>query len=412
MDVCPDVTVKELADAFLKDMKLRLDKRDYNHCEIALKFVLQLFSEIKTKQFGTKALIDVRELFVEQGYSRQYCNTLTNSVRKVFKWGWLHEIVPISNTYLLRSVPSLLEGQTTAPETDPRQDVPDKVVKRTLPHLLPTVAAMVQVQHAAVMRPSEVCRMKVGDIDMEDKIWLYKPEKHKGKWRKHHRTIALGKLEQKIIAPRLIGKQPDNAVFSPKDTIKEYRAIVAAKRKTKRTPSQEKRHEEVIKNSKSRVREHYDTGTYGRSITKSIKKANSTLATPIPHWTPYQLRHTGVTEVTKTDGLDTARAVAGQKKIDTTQMYNHADTEIAIKHAKKRSVKKTPKRPPKKTIKLKRKKKQKPTKPEPLIFLNAFVGTPREFYESEVNRAQSAEIAMQTSSGCFLTLYNEERKNG
>jgi len=39
--------------------------------------------------------------------------------------------------------------------------------------------------------------------------------------------------------------------------------------------------------------------------------------------------------------LDVARAVAGQKSIGITQIYNHADLKIAIEQAKKR------KRPPK-----------------------------------------------------------------
>ncbi|MDR2439930.1 MAG: site-specific integrase, partial [Planctomycetaceae bacterium] len=265
---------------------------------------------------------------------------------------------------------------------------------------------MVRVQRAAVMRPSEVCRMKVGDIDTTNEIWLYKPGKHKGTWLGHHRTIALGKLEQEIIAPRLAEKQPDNAVFSPKDTINEYRLIVATQRKTKRTPSQEERHEKTTKNNKSRVREHYDTGTYGRSITQTIKRANKNLIASIPHWTPYQLRHAGVTEIAKTDGLDTARAVAGQKSLKVTQIYNHADTKIAIKYTKKRGAKKKPK----KTIKLKQKKEPKPS--ESLNIHNVFKGTAEEFYQYELNRANTAEIAVQTSSGSILTLYTEERRNG
>jgi integrase len=394
IDVCPDVTIKKLANAYLKDAKPHLEKREYSHYKVALKFVRKLFSKTKTNQFGTKALIRVRNLFVKQGYSRKYCNRLTNCIRRVFKWGVLNELVPISTQYISKLVPPLLEGQTTAHETDPRQDVPDAVVERTLPYLLPTVAAMVQVQRAAVMRPSEVCRMNVGDIDTTNEIWLYKPENHKGKWRGHHRTIALGKLEQEIIAPRLIERQPDNAVFSPKDAISERFARV--KRKTKLTPSQKKRHEEAVKNGKSRVREHYDTQTYGRSIKQCIRKVNRTLAEPIPHWTPYQLRHAGVTEITESDGLDIARAVAGQKSLDITQMYNHADTKTAIKLAKKRGSKKTP----------------EPKQTEPPMILNAFVRTPEEFYQYELNRAYTAEIALQTSSGSILTLYKEERRNG
>jgi integrase len=421
IDVCTETTIEELKKAFLKDAKIRYDHRDYNHYEVALKLVCQIHSNTKTSEFGTKALIDVQEHFVQQGYSRQYCNKLVNFIRSVFKWGSLRELVPKSTPYFLKLVIPLSEGKTTTPETEPRLDVPDEVVEATLPHLLPTVAAMVQVQRAAVMRPSEVCRMKVGDIDTKDEIWVYEPKQHKGKWRGHPRTVALGKLEQEIIAPRLIGKQPDNAVFSPKDAISERYRIM--KRKTKRTPSQEKRHQQAVENNRSRVREHYDSNSYSKSIKQSIKKANRTLTEPIPLWTPYQLRHAGVTEITETDGLDVARAVAGQKTLDVAQIYNHADKKIAIKNAQKRSTKNTKKIPPKPSepavsVTKKRRYKKTPQKPpEPVLsdspmVCNAFFGTAEEFYQYELNRARTAEIALQTSSGSILTLYQEERRNG
>jgi integrase len=117
----------------------------------------------------------------------------------------------------------------------------------------------------------------------------------------------------------------------------------AAKRKTKVQPSQKKRAEHRAKNPKSRVREFYDSSSYRNSIEAGIKRANKTLPPDqqIPHWTPYQLRHSGVTQITlENDGnLDVARAVAGQKSIAVTQGYNHADMTISINQAKKRSKK-------------------------------------------------------------------------
>jgi len=83
----------------------------------------------------------------------------------MFRWGVAQELVPPSTTDAFKYVAALRCGQTEAPESAVRKDVPDEVVDATLPHLVPTVAAMVQVQRWAVMRPNEVCRMQVGDID-------------------------------------------------------------------------------------------------------------------------------------------------------------------------------------------------------------------------------------------------------
>ncbi len=154
--------------------------------------------------------------------------------------------------------------------------------------------------------------MKVGEIDTTGEIWIYRPVKHKGTWRGHGKAVALGKPEQGIIAPRLTGKGPDEAVFSPKDTLAERKERDAAKRKTKVQPSQVERAKRHTENPKSRAREHYDSQSYARSIKYAIIRANRSLpaAERIPHWTPYQLRHAAVTEIAleNNGNLDIARA--------------------------------------------------------------------------------------------------------
>jgi integrase len=87
----------------------------------------------------------------------------------------------------------------------------------------------------------------------------------------------------------------------------------------------------------------YNSGTYREAVARAIDRANRSLPADqqIPHWTPYQLRHAGITELVKeNDGnLDIARATAGQKTISVTQRYNHGDVDIAVKQAHKRSAK-------------------------------------------------------------------------
>jgi len=96
--------------------------------------------------------------------------------------------------------------------------------------------------------------------------------------------------------------------------------------------------------SKENNQEHYKAKEYARTIKRAIVRANRSLPDDwkIPHWTPYQLRHTGVTELTyENDGnLDVARAVAGQRSLAIAQGYNHADLRIAIEQAKKRGKEK------------------------------------------------------------------------
>ena len=309
------ITIDSLIIAFLDHIQ-KSTPRYYYEYRSAAKVLLRLYSGITVDSFTPKCLAAVQHQFTQQAdkygrrYSRSYCNRLVKYIRRMFRWGVAQELVSANTAESLKYVPPLRQGQTEAPETIPRQEVPDDVVDATLPHLAPTVAVMVQVQRWAVMRPNEVCRMRVGDIDMsrKDGIWIYYPPDHKGAWRGHGRAIPLGKPEQMLLAPYLEGKTSEQAVFYTKHgnryTPKNYRDLIA------------------------------------RGITNSNRSLPP--EQQIPHWTPYQLRHAGVTELTlENDGnLDVARAVAGQRSLAVAQGYNHADLKIAIEQAKKR------KRPP------------------------------------------------------------------
>ncbi len=293
-------------------------------------------------EFGPKALAAVQHAMEHSGrFSRSYINKLVNRVRTMFRWGVSQEMVAPSTADALKYVPALRKGKTVAREVEPREAVADSVVTATLPHLSPTVAGMVQVQRLAAMRPNEVCRMTVGDIDQSGEIWLYRPGMHRGAWRGHDKIVTLGKPEQAIICERIAEKSPEQAVFSPKDAEAERKERDAAKRKSKVQPSQRKRAASRAANPKSRAREHYDSETYARAVKYGIIKANRTLSSDkkIPHWTPYQLRHAAATEISETAGLDVARAVLGQRTINVTQRYNHADQKIAEKHAAGRGEK-------------------------------------------------------------------------
>jgi len=277
---------------------------------------------------------------------------LMGYIRAMLKWGILRKLVPHQVYVEAQFIPPLKKGKTRAYEKPPRQDVPDEVINRTLPHLLPTPRDMVQVQLWASMRPNEVFRMKPGEIDTGYKtdegivIWMYAPGVHKSTWREkgkageYFRIIPLGKPEQEVLAPRLVGKADTDYIFSPKDTVKERIMRDAAKRKTRVQPSQMKRKEHNAKKPKRQDRDSYDRNSYNRAIKRAIIAANKRLPDDeqIPLWTPYQLRHAAITDIVQQTGnLDTARAVAGQKSIAVTQGYNHADVKIAIEQAVKRS---------------------------------------------------------------------------
>jgi Site-specific recombinase XerD len=323
--------VDDLALDFLKSMKNDCGKSDFGNYKTAVKVVLNIYSGTLVKDFNPVALKTVQNQFVEKGYARDYCNKLTRFVRKMFAWGAENGLVSPEIPVALKLVSHVNKRMT---ENRPaRKNVPDDVVVRTLPYLLPTIAEMVQVQRLTAMRPSEVCNMRIDCIDCSGETWLYIPLKHKTGWRNHKRIIPLAKPVQEILLRRMDGKTPEQYVFSPTDAMQEKRERDATNRKSKVQPSQKVRKEKRIVNPKQKFREFYTSESYGKSIKNAMKTANKYLPVgeKLVHWTPYQLRHTAITELVRTNGMDVARAVAGQKSISVTMGYAHADTEIAVK---------------------------------------------------------------------------------
>jgi len=209
-----NITVDSLSIAFL-DYAMKSNNAHYHSFRSATRVLLEFYSGTAVDSFSPKCLAAVQYQFTQQfdkktgkRYSRQYCNTLTMYIRQMFRWGVVQELVSPITADALKYIPALRRGKTEAPEAKIRENVTSESVDATLPYLLPTVAAMVQVQRWAVMRPNEICRMRVGDIDMsrKDGIWLYSPPDHKGTWRGHGRIIPLGKPEQALILPYLEGK--------------------------------------------------------------------------------------------------------------------------------------------------------------------------------------------------------------
>ena len=337
-----EVSINELITAFLNEKQTVALPSDYRSYNIALTAILRLYDDIPADSFSPKSLKAVRNMFVDRGYSRGYCNKLTSLIRTAFRWGVSEELVKETTYNALRCVEELKAGRTAAPESKKRTAVLDEIIEATLPLLTPTVAAMVRLQRMTAMRPSEVCRMTPGQIDQSGGMWYYCPDKHKGTWRNHDRAIPLGIPEQRLLTPYLTGKGDDDAIFSPITSMQEFHKQQAKLRKSKVSPSQKQRHELSLKRKRQKQYQKFWTSdTYAQSIRNALNAANRKLPKEerIKNWSPYMLRHSAISHIAATEGLDVARAVAGQKTINVTQHYNHSAKKVATDYILKRDRK-------------------------------------------------------------------------
>ena len=104
----------------------------------------------------------------------------------------------------------------------------------------------------------------------------------------------------------------------------ERNTELRAKRKTKITPSQAARNETRAAKP-SRYKEFYDKGSYSHAIRNVIQRANRQLPEreQIPHWFPYQLRHSASTAMELAGSIDDAQALLGHTSANMTKRYSH-----------------------------------------------------------------------------------------
>jgi integrase len=314
---------------------------DYSYNRIiVLDFVDKLYGDgTSVGDFTPKALKLVREEMIN---SRRFCRNILNRYVKgvvaIFAFGVEHELVQETTWRALKAVKSLPKGHPGTFDHEERQPVPDDVVRRTLPFMSPTLRAMVQLQRMLGMRPNEIFKMRVGDIDTTrgNGLWYYVPGSYKTSQFVGKIVFPLGKPEQELIAPYLEGKKPEDAVFSPRTAVKEQAKVARSERKTPMTPSQRERDKARAKNPQRKLNEFYDHSSYRHAVWHAIKKVNKDLpdGEKVPHWTPYQLRHFAATALKKNKdaGRILAQAALAHTSPETTDIYiDDTDEQLIIR---------------------------------------------------------------------------------
>ena len=278
----------------------------------------------RTEEYGPLALQRQRKRWIDGGNSRVYCNRLTNAVVRMFKWAVSQELVEHETWQKLKSVEPLRIGQTAAPETEPVKPVAIEVVRETAKHLSPVLKAMLRVQVATGMRPSEVCNIRPCDIDRSGEVWMFRPAKHKTANKGKRKAVPLIGDARDAITDYL-NRDPQAYCFSPAESVAWWQATKRANRKTKVQPSQEFR---AVENPRKKPGECFDSHGYRQAIQRAAKRA------AVEAWHPYQLRHLAGTVVRDALGIEHAQALLGHSHASMTEHYAKQNESKAIEAAK------------------------------------------------------------------------------
>lgn len=200
-----------------------------------------MFGDVTVDDFGPVKLKAFRDELVANGMptkrkhkrkkplARTYVNRIINSVIGMFTIAVAGELVDVSKVQQLKTLDTLRNGQTTAPETEPVRPVPIEHVRMTAPFLSPIIKAMLRIQVATGMRPGEVCIMRPCDIDRSGDNWIYVPSKHKTGWRGKAKAVPIIDDARDAITD-FLQRHPESYCFSPKEAMEWRRAVGAAKR--------------------------------------------------------------------------------------------------------------------------------------------------------------------------------------
>jgi integrase len=306
----------------------------------SIRVLRKLYAHTRAADFGPLALKAVRNEMVKKGWSRKLVNGRVGRIRRMFKWAASGQLVPVAVHQALGTVQGLQKGRGDAPETEPVKPVAWEHVSATLPFLRPPVAAMVMVQWHTGMRPNEVCALRPCDIDRTGAVWLYRPPYSKMSYKGQKRVIAIGPRAQAVLE-QFEPAKPTDYYFSPRASVAQFHAERAANRKTPKYASHMTRNATRPKGKERKPQAKYKTASYGYAIRKAVERANRPyveaaveLEFHAPEWAPNQLRHAHATAVRHRFDLESAQAVLGHERMNTTEIYAEKNLALAVKVAK------------------------------------------------------------------------------
>lgn len=270
--------------------------------KIALRELNEQFPNERIDQFGPLKLEKYQHHLISKNNSRNYINSQTSRIRRMFKWGVSREFVPVEVYQALMTLPGLRKGKSKARETSPVLPVEPDIFEVVIKQMDEQTADMLRLQLLTGMRPGEVRTMRPMDIDRSSDIWRYTPTTHKTEDHGKHRHILIGPQSQ-LILQKYLFREPDDFCFLRQD-------------------------------GKPILR-----WNYGRKVADACKRAFPAPETYSDeqkkewhkrhHFSPNQLRHSAATLIRKEFGLEAAQVVLGHSTADVTQIYAERDEEKA-----------------------------------------------------------------------------------
>jgi integrase len=318
-------------------------------------FTAKELTEIKTAMDG-HLWFDGEEKDKPRPWNRKTINRHISRIRRFFRYAGQHELLPPGRLDNLQAVPGWKKGYCkVAKEPKKKQRmVSDAHLEIILDLAPPPIADLLWVIRRTAMRPTEACLLRVRCpeepsrglfMHTEDGVWEYRPEDWKLDWMEDDEVdgeedwiVFLGPDLQEVLQPYIERSAPEEYLFRPRDSFEWRRTHHRHKGKERKRPptAAELRRvarakEEAAKRiAKRKFLPRYNRRSLAQALERVIEKARK-LGHDVPYFTPYDLRHTRLTEIKQNnpDGIRAAQAVGRHRKMNTTGYYLHDLAKVA-----------------------------------------------------------------------------------
>lgn len=319
------ISVAELVSQFVNDELKRFSESE-RHCQrAALRVLRQLFGFTSVTEFGPLKLRAVRESMVggdpnqkdkdgkpkpRKPWLRGVVNRQVKRIQALFRWGVSWELVPESIAAALDTVRALTAAETTAGESKPRQSVPAANIAKVRAELKPLYQDVLDLLGLTGARPGELVSLRAVDIDQSAAVWKSELVKHKTAHKGKRRVLYFNKEAQAILLKQ------EQFTTAPEEQIFPCRR-----------------------------------DNFGTAVNRACKRAN------VAPFVPHEVRHTAVTTLVDSVGLEATQQLAGHSTAAMTLHYSKMAEKQAIKAVKKLALPKTvaEKAPVKRTVRKKAK---------------------------------------------------------
>lgn len=301
--------------------------RELDQFRLALEPLERLYATLPAARFGREQLRELQRVMLDgswwtdkdrehgrrkhiEGLARGVVNRRIGKIRTV--WRWLEDeagMVPAGSWAGLSVVKPVRRGRPDARKTDARRSTTLDEVKAVGRHANPVVRAMLLLQWWTGMRSGEVRIMRVADVDTSGDVWVYRPREHKTDYLGHIRVVVLGSRARAVLSPWLALARPhgpDAFVFAPRG---RWRPSAKARRPD---------HEPTVDWSAC-----YTRDGFCQAVRAAADRAGC------PRFVAYLNRHSTRMRVSQVGGDEAARAVLGQRHLDTTIRYGEIDLGLA-----------------------------------------------------------------------------------